>query len=473
MAVHDVRVCYPNLGFMLTLNAAKGRFEGAYAALVNIHLDNPFANFSFVSGGSYGVVVDHERFLYDGCLGSMQRNESDVAFISVPTPVLGPNLTQGSTIGSEEVHILSTYTSSVDQINASVLNSIQVFNQTTSLLSGLTLMSLILLLVSRLFLLCRRKKLFAVFRWAAAFCLAWFVKQFSATHFNARRTGTRLTVLLILVTVFLLHAFFNSMIKTELSVTKKPVIVESYADILDREDVRSVWSNTMADFALFRDAPADSLMHKVWKDAFRKAAGNERRILWGFDSSPGEASMIFNEIFDQTAVFVAGLVPMFGFRKNLCAMASNRAGDEPTLSHLSVDPKSSERVLVFGLNARINDHVHATIARRSIHLFEFGVTWKNLDLMVPQVEPMDAERMRKCMADGLVQQPAVVVAPALSFYANLFIIFFGLLCLSLVVVLLEKCVKMYTLVSMTSRKTKGVSPAHLRLRTIREESNQS
>lgn len=107
--MENVRICHPrvDLLFRMQNGVVKGPMRGlVLAVLESVH----GLNFTYTSQPAFGSLLDKETMQYDGCIGLLQRNQSDAIiapFLDVPVP--GPNLTQGVVDASERVGLFSYY----------------------------------------------------------------------------------------------------------------------------------------------------------------------------------------------------------------------------------------------------------------------------------------------------------------------------------------------------------------------------
>src|SRR5437899_1404014 len=98
-----LRICFAYLYIFLEMSPDNRKLTGIGSDLPNIYINYAFApdgNYSLVGEDGYGSEIDKHRHLFDGCIGSLQRNESDVAIINAILPIDGPNLTQGEVMSS-------------------------------------------------------------------------------------------------------------------------------------------------------------------------------------------------------------------------------------------------------------------------------------------------------------------------------------------------------------------------------------
>ena len=108
----SIRICNPKYDDIYQFHP-DGRVTGAIAPFFEVLLDTVRGlNVSFDQTSSSGVQVDPVNRIYDGCIGSIQKNESDIMFFGFLTyPVMGPNLTNKIVCASEKLGVMSGYNS--------------------------------------------------------------------------------------------------------------------------------------------------------------------------------------------------------------------------------------------------------------------------------------------------------------------------------------------------------------------------
>jgi hypothetical protein len=84
----------------------------------------------------------------------------------------------------------------------------------------------------------------------------------------------RLMFTALLFLSFYLHFYFSSYIKTELVTLEKPFLIDSFETALTAPQRKPMWLTYDAGWKNFRDAPKDSVMHKLWL----KSSENQRLI---------------------------------------------------------------------------------------------------------------------------------------------------------------------------------------------------
>ena len=104
---------------------------------------------------------------------------------------------------------------------------------------------------------------------------------------------TRLLVIVMLFSIFYIHLFYRSMVKTNLVVIPKPTIIRSYYDLVSSE-VRPYWTRDLQVYKMFKNAKKSSIHHRVWEKAGKSALGPFRSNL-SLSFKPTEVSQFINE----------------------------------------------------------------------------------------------------------------------------------------------------------------------------------
>ena len=86
---------------------------------------------------------------------------------------------------------------------------------------------------------------------------------------NIRQRGLTMKLLCFLLVLygFLIGFYFCSMIKTEMVVQEAPIVIQTYADILSRPEIRPYWYTAHKIHEQFRSADPESKAGKIWAKA--------------------------------------------------------------------------------------------------------------------------------------------------------------------------------------------------------------
>jgi hypothetical protein len=221
-------------------------------------------NFTLTSDATTGRIVNHNTNQYDGCIGSLQRNQSDVLLGPGDHPIVAPDLMQGSVNGYERMGIFSIYNqpNPHDASNTQILDMFQTFSPDL----WLTIIMAYITIFSLLWLSMRRKPRRKTVRLISKLLTACILKQHSSRGFTVIRTTNRILYLLATIFSFYFTYYLTSMIKTDMVVVYPPATIESYQDILD-SGVRPAWLFEYGSSSEFEHEPSDTVKEKIWKTA--------------------------------------------------------------------------------------------------------------------------------------------------------------------------------------------------------------
>ena len=211
---------------------------------------------SNVGAGSFDSVAG----AYDGCLGKVQRNESDLILQLFEYPVAAENLTEGLIIYDTSLSIASTY----NKIEA--LSSAQITSSFRSFSHGIWMICLSLILITSM-LLKLRVMIAVKKRLIRDYSLFYSITHLVRLH-PMPDAGVTRKVLFISGSIFSLvvvHCFLT-LIKTELVVTKDPVLFNSYQDIIDRRAM-PIFIKGMGYDEFFKKHGISKARKKLWKYA--------------------------------------------------------------------------------------------------------------------------------------------------------------------------------------------------------------
>lgn len=165
---------------------------------------------------------------YDGCIGHIQANESDMILQLFEYPVAADNLQEGIIIYDTVLTIASAYVKVEAVSTAQITRSFDSFS--------LGIWSTIILLIGIISVLLRiRNGLALRSRLVRDYSLSYTITHCLRLH-HMPDTGPTRKLLSASGSVFALVVvhYFLTLIKTELVVSKDPILFNSYQDIIDR-----------------------------------------------------------------------------------------------------------------------------------------------------------------------------------------------------------------------------------------------
>ena len=274
------------------------KITGVLAATGNLMLEQLRGiNYTVVHESAMGTMTDEKTQQYDGCIGSLQKNETDfigtVGLLTVP--VVGPNLTHTVVDGFEKMGILSAYNRAnvTDGSRTQVLDMVFSFSRGLWILLAFSYMVLVLLLhassdvrgdkrhtkyISRFWKRNRvlllekheRQKSASHSSKSAWTVVACILKQ----HSSCSSCHVKFGPIRILYTLITLLSFFTgyylmSMIKTDMLVVKPPITITTYDEVIE-SGRRPLWCTLLTEKSEFEHAATGSKEKRIWDIAVAK-----------------------------------------------------------------------------------------------------------------------------------------------------------------------------------------------------------
>ena len=284
----SLRMCVVTFEHSFELSEDEGNFKGFFAPMYAFLVDSVrlfFPNTTFESAIKLGDM-DPVTMLFDGCLGRLQRNESDAMLQVVPFPVLGNGLMHGKTGVASKIVMWSMYNTTAVPSHTDVMDA---FNSFSSQLWSLTILTAVILTVIvfktfRSKLLClprsKRTKKHAIrltrkqrtrrcMHQALVVATANILKQHSSYRFRGKLLCGKVILFLFAVFSFLIMFYFSSMIKTEMVVQQRPETISSYVELLAKPNIKPVWTKQLNTHWDFMNANKNTPAGRIWERAKR------------------------------------------------------------------------------------------------------------------------------------------------------------------------------------------------------------
>ena len=282
MKLSPLRLCIPRADRLFELAPQPPiRFTGPLAPVVSLLVDTlKGLNLSVTRADKCGSLIPGSDQRYDGCLGSLQANESDLTNCQHRLPIFGDNLAVSVVQGFERMGILSAYNRTAGVINSPPM--LAMFAGFPVSLWLLISAALLLLLGLRWISVCLQSCIHRVKRRLVSRgypLIACLLKQHSGCSQQQKRNafyGLK-NLLCILLTVYL-----TSGINSTIVLVTPPSTITSYADILKFPTIRPVLLSLLEDGSEVRGCSEKSFAYQVWKRAEKMAV----------DQPPIESSFI-------------------------------------------------------------------------------------------------------------------------------------------------------------------------------------
>jgi len=318
-----------------------------------------------ITGGIIpGSEASDATFSYNGCLGTIQSNQSDYILNFVSHPIIGNNLSMGGLYGGTTSIIVSAYDPQVDPKEVSILASVLSSTSTPIkllLLASLVLFYLILLTLFSKELLkmkihrTKRKKSKKTSSTIICFYIVYgcLFKNYSIfeSFLTKKRTRIRGILLLLVILTFLFMHYVCSLIKTDQVVYPEPKTITSYQDILDSNGKTVPTFTAMRDdYFSFKFSREGSKRKEIWN---RISRGNEVK-----DSSLLKTKQDFMNLYtglsNHSMVYLGNTNIQRCIMTNTCYIFKLKGKPHNVL--VSIDPKESLMIVKSTMKRRITEN---------------------------------------------------------------------------------------------------------------------
>ena len=491
----QICLCHPSdfKGFH-EYDEEKNQFQGTIQQFVTDSIQlfhqgllNVGLNATFEIQPKHGVgSFDDTTGSYDGCLGRIQRNQSDLILQLFEYPVAAQNLSEGIIIYDTLLTIASAY----DKVKSTSIS--QITSSFASFSCGIWLTcALVAMIISIVFKM--REAISSRRRHINHYSVFYTFTHLTRLH-GMPATGITRKLLFISASVFALVVvhYFLTLIKTELVVTKDPILFHSYQDIIDRQAMpifikgmgydelfkkqripvtrKNLWSYSMKNF------DSDDLYIELNELVFLLAAITvfeqkaviivEHALIPVIEASgcplrarnPSDLLKIVNWINDEKKVgellSIASVDPEQEEMVKKHARKPHQVITSPPefIFHHSVDPAERSFSQGLVLNPQTNPRVLNAIKFVVVRAIETGLTIHTLELaqkfdilgnygplntlVGPELKSRRSE-VTECMSASVLKDEAIFHPLTIANYSNLFFIIGLMIFLSVVVLIFE------------------------------------
>lgn len=299
------------------------RWSGDEAFIRNYYYSGIFEfnarlNDSIVNGDGHGLMYEG---VFNGCLGLMQRNQSDFTSVSVDYPLSAQNLSVFQVMWSQYFELLSLETAQWMNRGKMFINP---FDQSTTvaIVFAVSLMCLVytlfysILTSSPVVIRILRPGVIHVSTrtdtystmFLRAFCKSSYLLKFilgkhtiNWDRMNSRSKSLRLIVILCTLGTFCFTAIFLSSLSTDLTIRIEGEHLDTYAKLVEKNCSIYLLSEN-ADKSTFARASANTYQHELWTHNRPKSP-----FKWESFLTPD----IFDLIAEKKIVFVASDTLLF------------------------------------------------------------------------------------------------------------------------------------------------------------------
>ena len=459
------RLCVVNVESVMVLDEyipigkvtnIKPHFTGTFDFAGNFIIDVLFTNFNY-------TVVMASTFGKGGCQTSMANNETDfgVAIVDFPVDEDFEKVDPIVTLFEEPLVIVQGYNKTKQNLNVADIfqQSIMEFPVSIWLLLAFVFLVLGLLFKVRQYThywqpptLLRIGRLMTWKNTAEKdenasdpFFQVWsLIMQTESKDYNDWYRKI-LSISLTFGSFIVITCYFCSLISTDMIVVGKPTLLESYEDIIDKKTVVPVWSASLTDYEHFRDAPEGSREQNLWTITTTQRANIDRILLKGVTDVT--AHMI-RGAFGETVLIVTKMLQE-PIRATVCQLKGQLKLFPNVLTWSVKDPESPSYQK--GMIVRKSDSKAIKLGmRRARHAIENGLIVElrrqmKDSMFVPEGfdTAKNPEYHRECASDTIVMDMPDFEPAELGNFKILGMTSMALVFLSLVVLLIEKIIKIW------------------------------
>ena len=458
MSSSDVfRICLLRLGKIVEFDPEpdegrvyEGRptFKGPVAAIAESALVMGFptklSNYSVRFEKNFGDF-DELTGLYNGCLGSVQRNESDAIMAPVAFPTQDfEKINPVQIISQEALTIIQGYKPTYRIGYADTLKAaLPAFTPGLWMLMFLTLMTFMILFKLKVSLQNLLKKVMRRKRRAKKDdstyeVLSLFIQQNSFDYHD--RTRSYLSLLITVMSFILINNFCNLM-STEQVVVPKPIILRSYMDFLTRREMTPVFYLQMDDYKYFKSGNSNM---KFWWESMVLRVKNESKLFVDFEDFSRLIEIMIEAQKLKISLLVNNLYSEIVRRGACHAMCTLKLKDD-VYAWTQIDGQLSNGFAktIVARKVEGNAMIDQSI-RRLRGSSEMGIQY-HLRQQLSDVTYFsqflgpntDFKRMHNCMSDVLIMEKPDLMAFSIHNLKSIFVTFFVFILISYCVLCFE------------------------------------
>lgn len=264
----------------------------------------------------------------------------------------------------------------------------------------------------------------------------WIVTMFMLDQDYLHEVNAFLYVLSISLTFF---SYFNTQymlnnMSTDMIVILDPEVIQSYDDIISRENYTATWLKHYSDHEEFKNAPVGSIEHDVWQKALYVRKRTGRNFMLDFARDPFESAefivkhrgvytMKFKSTY-TTTIFLSGLSEDYDM-KDLRFL-------------IRKDPRAKSHLLAYPMSPKITKEKRGHINRRMQRMFETGIIergmhfiWDGLGYHKPSIQ----EKFSDVILRNTAPSPSIGLINVRLVFAVMGI----MICFTCTVLIIEMC----------------------------------
>ena len=446
MSSSDVfRLCFVNLGSsFVKLNPSiqegqvyegRPKFEGPLAstfnAMLQVLVPKKVSNYSARIENKFGDF-DDQTGQYDGCVGSLQRNESDTfgGQVAFPTQAFD-TINPVQIFAQEPLAIIQGYKPTYRTDYADTLKAaLPAFTPDLWMLTFFTLMVFMATFKLKVSLRNwgkkvmkrkrRAKKDYSIYE-----VLSLFIQQDSSDYSD--KTRSYLSLLITGMSFILINSYFCNLMSTEQVIVPKPIVLKSYMDFLTRSEVTPFFLFQLDDHEYFKSGNPTL---KPWWNKMVMRVKNESALFIDVANLEGILPVINDAVKLKRSLIVNNLYKDIG-RKTVC-YAGAVLQFRDMLVWSQIDQKLDKQFAKIAVVRKAEGNAMiAQISRQLRAAGEMGVQlqiFKQVNTMVYLSEFLgpntDTQIMQNCMSNVLIMEQPDQMPSSITNLKSVFALFF-------------------------------------------------
>jgi hypothetical protein len=406
-----------------------------------------------------GICTNATTREYDGCIGSLQKNESDFAFVIPYLEDFGPNVQPLAPSFSDYSLIGSVYHKlELDDGKATrvldFVNGYSVFHWMLTAAASLSLFMLMMTaiifmqslkeinkqtrrnpvesVVARMKHLVRQRKGIrkkTAFRKAVDRTVIVMTSCVLFQHSNCSNVKMNSTMswiyTFLTVLCFFTGYFLTSMIKTEMVALDYPPVYESYQDILDN-DTMPIWTDETDDQRFFRDAANGTVAKQIWDRALNREV-TEKSVINYTQLMDGDfRPKVMRAIIARDAVTLVNRLATNYLVQTSCATSRQQNDSKNVFAYVSRDVAAKEEIRYSIASSHLDLILKKKIVRVNRLYFESHLPVEQavaaMDGFLPGGQGMFNDR-QQCMASIIIMPPVNLIPVPVNHYRDLILLF--------------------------------------------------
>lgn len=401
-----------------------GSFAGFIAPLYQALTDPFFQKFGnmtkFVTATLGDLVGDPSSL--DGCMGRLQRNESDFALPFMEYPITVSGIRQSTFMFPTKVAIVSAYNNTPVFGQTDVMDAFHSFKRSLWTLTSVTaLLMTILVLVGISISLPswrrpeRRSKKESI-ALSVHVTIGNILKQHSSYNYPCKHHYQKIIITFYAMFSFLMIFFFSSMIKTEMVVQKDPFTITSYNDVIE-SGVQPLFIGIVNDHTDFKYASSGSKEGQIWQLAHNY--GLESCMI----SSMSHVTHYLPHIISQTAVWIVAEYIGDLFLKNYCPFVRAQGFYPDSNALIGTDDIAAEKIVGIAFSSSMSQMRTKQYLDVTTALMETGLIKAAIRRMEFQASPdTGSKSLRECLANQIIHPDSEFHAVVIAHYRHLFLV---------------------------------------------------